>query len=103
MADNYDGRRQPLRIPGYDWMTSEQTHLLSELNEGFRSERQYEIWAHKVKTYSVPEQEAPGLKILSSADGTIPRALLAWPDGPIKMEVTRTVAMYLIRKGFRRE
>ncbi len=103
MADNFERRRQSPRIPGYDWVTSEQTHLLSELLEGFRNERQYQIWAHKVKTYCVPEREAPGLKILASPDGLIPRALLNWPDGPMKQEVTRTVTVYLISKGFRRE
>lgn len=90
-------------IPGHDWLTHEQSELLSQLNAGFRSETEYEKWAHKVRTYSVPEKEAPGLKVLYSANGTIPHALLTWPEGEMKRRLVISVAMYLVRKGFRRE
>lgn len=95
---------RPLKvtIPGYNELTFQQQQLVSDiLWEGFRTELEYLIWAHKVIANSVTEKEAPGLKILTK--DLLLHAIVGWPDGPKKQEVKMRVASYLVRKAFRRE
>ena len=97
-------RNRPLRveIPGHDRLTFAQQQLIYDiLYAGFADEVKYFTWAHKVLSNSVPEVDAPGLKLLTSE--LLVCAIVGWKDGPEKQEVKRRVAAYLIRKGFRRE